>query len=98
MRKKSRESINHLMIHCEVAKELWSSILNLFGVNWVMPISVKRFDGVLRRSGRVWYWYGSWRLAPLCVMWCIWRERNARSFEDVEMLVIGYPTLELAIF
>jgi hypothetical protein len=23
-----------------------------------------------------------WRLAPLCLMWCIWRERNARSFKD----------------
>jgi hypothetical protein len=25
------------LIHCEVARELWSSILNLFGVDWVMP-------------------------------------------------------------
>jgi hypothetical protein len=26
-----------------------------------------------------------WRMAPLCLMWCIWRERNARCFEDCEM-------------
>jgi hypothetical protein len=32
MFKKSGESIDHLVIHCEVAKEFWSSILNLFGV------------------------------------------------------------------
>jgi hypothetical protein len=25
-----------------------------------------------------------WRLAPLCVMWCIWREHNVQSFEDRE--------------
>lgn len=25
-----------------------------------------------------------WRLAPLCLMWCLSRERNAQSFEDVE--------------
>jgi hypothetical protein len=25
-----------------------------------------------------------WRLAPLCLMWCLWRERNERSFEDRE--------------
>ena len=24
-------------IHCEVTRELWSSILNLFGVEWVIP-------------------------------------------------------------
>jgi hypothetical protein len=29
-----------------------------------------------------------WRLAPLCLMWCIWRERNARSFEDRETSVV----------
>jgi len=23
-----------------------------------------------------------WRLVPLCLMWCIWRERNAQSFKD----------------
>jgi hypothetical protein len=25
-----------------------------------------------------------WRLAPLCLMWCLWSERNAQNFEDVE--------------
>jgi hypothetical protein len=37
MCKKSGESIDHLLIHCAVAIELWSSILCLFGVDWVMP-------------------------------------------------------------
>jgi hypothetical protein len=31
------ESIDHLLLHCEVARDLWSSIYNLFGVVWVMP-------------------------------------------------------------
>jgi len=25
---------------------------------------------------------------PLCLMWCIWRERNSRSFEDCERTTI----------
>jgi hypothetical protein len=25
-----------------------------------------------------------WGIAPLCLMWTIWRERNARCFEDLE--------------
>jgi adenylate cyclase len=29
-----------------------------------------------------------WRLVPLCLMWCIWRERNARHFEDVETSMV----------
>jgi hypothetical protein len=34
--KKSRESIDYLMLHCEVARDLWNYILTLFGVEWVM--------------------------------------------------------------
>jgi hypothetical protein len=37
MCKKSEEPIDHLLIHCKVARKLWSSILNLFGVEWVIP-------------------------------------------------------------
>jgi hypothetical protein len=25
-----------------------------------------------------------WRIAPLCLMWTVWREQNARCFEDHE--------------
>jgi hypothetical protein len=28
----------------------------------------------------------AWQLAPLCLWWYLWRERNAQNFEDVEML------------
>ena len=33
-----------------------------------------------------------WRLVPHCLFWCIWHERNARSFEGCEhsMLEIKY--------
>ena len=26
-----------------------------------------------------------WRIAPLCLMWTVWRERNARYFEAKEL-------------
>ena len=25
-----------------------------------------------------------WNLVPLCLMWCLWRERNRQTFEDME--------------
>jgi len=40
-----------LIIHCELARELWSSILNLFGVEWVMPRQV--IDLLLVREDRL---------------------------------------------
>jgi hypothetical protein len=37
MCKKSKESIDHLLLHCVVARDLWNSSFNLLGVDWVMP-------------------------------------------------------------
>ena len=34
-----------------------------------------------------------WRLVPHCLIWCIWCERNARSFERCE-----HSTLEVKSF
>ena len=36
-----------------------------------------------------WNWLGKhsssiWNLAPLCLTWCLWRERNRRTFEDMD--------------
>jgi hypothetical protein len=40
MCKKSRESIDHLLLHCEMASVLWNSIFSLVGLAWVMPSCV----------------------------------------------------------
>jgi hypothetical protein len=29
-----------------------------------------------------------WKMAPLYLIWCIWREQNARSFEESEISVV----------
>jgi hypothetical protein len=26
----------------------------------------------------------TWKMVPLCLMWCIWRERNNRNFDNLE--------------
>jgi len=40
--KRVGESIEHLILHCKVARDLWSYILTLFGVEWVMPRRVMK--------------------------------------------------------
>jgi hypothetical protein len=35
--KKSGETIDHLLLHCEVARALWNSVFGLCGLEWVMP-------------------------------------------------------------
>ena len=36
MCKRNGESIDHLFLHCPLASDLWSMVLGLFGVSWVM--------------------------------------------------------------
>jgi hypothetical protein len=83
MCKRNGESIDHLLLHCLVARELWNLAFSMFGVDWVMPRSVmglllcwprlsKRANGIIRG------------MIPHCIMWSLWRERNSRSFEGRE--------------
>ena len=65
---------------------LWSLIFSLFGVQWVLHSSIKRnllgwhgaFVGKRREK--------TWRAAPLCLMWTLWKEINERAFNGIERL------------
>jgi hypothetical protein len=81
MCKKNGETVDHLLLHCEIARALWHTIFNRFGLLWVMP----------RRVGDLFdcWWSGGrprsavvWKMIPLCLMWCLWSERNARCFDN----------------
>ena len=84
MCKSNGESVDHLFLHCPVAMDLWSMALGLFGVTWVMPHNVLGLLGCWQgnfgrhRNGYI------WSIVPHCLMWCLWRERNSRYFEDIE--------------
>ena len=75
--------VNHLLLHCEKVYQLWSLVFRSFGISWVLPRSVADtlFDW-WNRFGK--HSSSIWNLASLCLMWCIWRERNLRTFEDMD--------------
>jgi hypothetical protein len=91
------ESVDHLFLHCGAARTLWNSFFTRFGLYWVMPNTIKDlyaswWTGGHARSAIV------WKMIPLCIMWCIWRERNDRCFEDKlrtheELIHLFYFTL-----
>ena len=78
------KSVDHLLLHWPIAYELWSLVFCLFGLHWVMPLKVvELFESWQGKFG----WHRNivfWRLVPHCLMWCIWRERNARCFKGCE--------------
>ena len=73
--KDNEESTDHILIHCGRTRELWTLLLSFFWT-WVFPASVRnlllkwKVKG-LRKKRRV-----VWRLAPICLFWCIWGEQN----------------------
>jgi len=75
--------MDHLLLHCEVACAIRNVFFKCFGLSWVMPRRVVDLF--------VYWWTADstrnvvvWRMVPLCVLWCLWREKNDRYFEDRE--------------
>lgn len=75
------ELVDHLLLRCRVAQEIWSHVLRLFHCGWVFPNSfLEVFQARDLRCtlvrGRL-----MWSLSFLAVIWAIWKERNDRCFE-----------------
>jgi hypothetical protein len=81
--KKTKESVDHLLLHFDVAFALWNTIFSRFGMSWVMPRRVIDLLACLWSLGRPMS-ATVWKMTPICLFWCLWRERNNRSFEDLE--------------
>jgi hypothetical protein len=83
MCKESGESIS-LLLHCSAAKEVWNFIFSMFSILWVMACGVMDLLscwGYSCRSARI---RKVWDMIPSCVFWCLWWERNSRSFVGKE--------------
>jgi hypothetical protein len=84
MCKENGESISHLLLHCSAAMEIWYFMFSIFGIHWVMPggvLALLSCWGDSCHSTRI---RKVWDMVPPCVFWCIWWERNSRSFEGKE--------------
>ena len=82
MCEEEEETIDHLLIHCKIAKMLWDLFLLIVGISWVFPHSVLH---------TLLAWQGAavgkklkkiWLAAPLCLFWNIWRARNKLVFDN----------------
>jgi len=64
--KRDEESVDHLLLHCDVASALWNNIFTRFGMSWFMPRRVIDLFA---------YWWKSerprsaliWEMAPICI-------------------------------
>ncbi len=79
--KRAGETLDHLLLHCEYASELWYLVFCLFGVYLVMPHTVLELLSCWRRRASQRGHSAIWNAIPLCLMWLLWRERDRRAFE-----------------
>ncbi|RVW25082.1 Syntaxin-22 [Vitis vinifera] len=83
--KENEETANHILIHCGKTRDLWNLLFSSFGVVWVLPDSVRnlllewKMKGMGKKRSVV------WKMVPICLFWCIWGERNRRTFLEEEM-------------
>ena len=74
------ETLDHLLVHCLQARRVL--ILAIVGIGWVFPFSIRQvlvaWQGtrVGKKHKKV------WRVAPLCLFWTVWCERNIVVFDN----------------
>ncbi|KAG2686130.1 hypothetical protein I3843_10G155100 [Carya illinoinensis] len=69
---------------CDLARFLWCEVFACLAMPWVMPKTVEAtlasWPSIRgRQQIKV-----MWKMIPICIMWCLWWERNDRTFEDQE--------------
>lgn len=95
MCKMSGEATDNLLLYCDIARELWTMVFNFFGVQWIMPQGVAQLLACLQGRFCQHHSIDIWKVILHCLMWCIWRERNAMIFEWCESSVLDLKLLLL---
>jgi hypothetical protein len=74
-----------LISYCTIwLLERFGIFFSFLGIQWIMPC------GIMDLLACWWHSCSSarirklWEMFPPCIFWCIWRERNSRSFEGRE--------------
>lgn len=79
----SVKTVDHLLLLCKIAFNMWSVIFKMIGIHWVLPWTVI----ALLFGWRNWFREHSsdiWNLVPSCLMWIMWKESNKHTFENFE--------------
>lgn len=77
------ESVNHLLLHCNYAWRVWCWWMKLWDVTWASPPSLKAHLQIWSIHGRDPFFKKVWWAVFFIIIWSIWKERNARIFQQV---------------
>ena len=82
------ELVDHLLLYCPIAYELWSMVCCLFSIHWVMTNKIFEllvlWQGKFGRHRNIDFW----RFVQHCLFWSLWREWNDKWFKDCEWSIL----------
>lgn len=80
----SGETVDHLLLHCEIAYAIWTFTFSVFGVQRVLPKSLVELQSEQRNLFENYSSFG-WNLAPLCLLQT---KTTRHTFEGVDASTI----------
>ena len=93
----NEEFVDLLLLHCPVAHSLWVQMLQVFGIQWVMPGLVESLvfccsNFLGKFSSDI------WNMVPGYLMWVVWMERNRCSFEAKKNRLFSHKLYARVLF
>ncbi|RVW34286.1 putative ribonuclease H protein [Vitis vinifera] len=84
------ETVDHLLLHCVKTRVLWNLLFSLFGISWTLSCTVKTtllgWNGGFVEKRRK----KAWQMAPLCIFWSVWKERNRGSLAESHSSLVSF--------
>lgn len=82
----NEESMDHLLLHCNYSREVFSSTLLQFQVEWVAPRIVEDLMLQWENPFTSPWLRRLWNFGLQHVWWGLWKERNNRIFQNLSTL------------
>lgn len=76
------EEVSHLFLQCPVATELWAWWWEIWNIKWVWPSSLNLAFEQWSFPTSSKFFKKIWTASFLVIVWSLWKERNARVFNQ----------------
>ena len=76
------ESPSHLLLHCQFSWQIWAWWLQIWGLVWIPPSSIYDAFHAWFHPCQMPFFKKVWCAIFFIILWTLWKERNARCFDN----------------
>ena len=81
------ENHDHLLLHCQFSWQIWAWWLNVWTLKWIFPSSLKEAFKQWPIKAKGIFFKKVWMASFYIILWTIWKERNARIFNNTSLCI-----------